>query len=263
MKIDPHTLATLTTLSIEQAQHPENVLALISYLDLTSLNETDNEETIIRLCQQAQTPYGQVAAVCIWPKFIGLAADILKNTPVQIATVCNFPEGNQEPWRIYQEIEQAIHAGVHEIDLVIPYQAYVIGDSKSAIELIKTAKNWCGPTICLKVILETGYWKNTCLLYDASQTIIAAGADFIKTSTGKIAQGATPEAAWILLNAIKATNIDVGFKVAGGVKDIQSALLYHSMAAQILGYEWVTSHHFRIGASQLLTHILQQAEIFS
>ena len=257
--IDPQSLATLITLSTEQARHSESVLALIPYLDLTSLNPTDSEDTILRLCQQAQTSYGQVAAICIWPKFVALAADLLKNTAIHIATVCNFPEGSQAPQQIYQEIEHAIRAGVHEIDMVIPYQAYVMGNSQAALELVKAAKDLCGQTICLKVILETGYWEDTCLLYDASQAIIAAGADFLKTSTGKIARGASPEAAWVLLHAIKANNPQVGFKAAGGVKDIQSALLYRSIAAQILGSEWVTPQHFRIGASQLLTHILEQA----
>lgn len=257
MVVEQEKIDSYISLSEQLVTNEDEIKRLIAFLDLTSLNDDDNEQTIIELCQRAQSPLGNVAAVCVFPQFVAIAKQCLAETDIRIATVCNFPSGNQEPDIIYAEIEQAISDGADEIDMVIPHHRYAVGETQSSIELVKAAKQLCGPNVCLKVILEITGLFDVHIIHRASCDIIAAGADFIKTSTGKMAPGATPEGAWAMLHAIKTSGkTNVGFKAAGGVREIQQALLYKAIAKHLLGAEWVTPEHFRIGASQLLPNIL-------
>ncbi|NNM59706.1 MAG: deoxyribose-phosphate aldolase [Legionellales bacterium] len=228
---------------------------LISLLDLTSLNDSDNDQTIQLLCQRAQTPLGSVAAVCVYPRFVSLAKALLSNKSVAVATVVNFPMGTASLDDVIIEISSALAMGADEIDIVIPYQDCVNGDINSTVLMVKTAKAICSGK-WLKVILETGAFPDDNAIFDLSCQVLQAGADFIKTSTGKIAVGATLEAAESMLRAISATNPLAGLKVSGGIKTQDQAMSYLSLAFQLMGKKWCTPKHIRFGASSLLDDLL-------
>lgn len=231
----------------------------ISLIDLTSLTNSESIDDIVSLCQQAQSPAGNTAAICIYPRFIPYAKKQLKaqGTPeVKIATVTNFPHGNDDIDIAVAETKAAVAYGADEVDVVFPYRALMEGDETTGFELVKACKAACGREAILKVIIESGELKSPELIKRASELAIDAGADFIKTSTGKVPVNATLEAAKIMLTVIAEKNTNVGFKPAGGVKNDQDAAEYLSLAASILGNDWVTSQSFRFGASSLLPNLL-------
>lgn len=236
------------------------VTQILSLIDLTSLNETDTEETITALCKKAMTPFGHVAAVCVYPPFVKKSAHVLSGTAVKIATVANFPSGNLALADVVSLIKQSIVQGANEIDVVFPYENYLAGNKAAACDFISACKAACGEAVLLKVILESGAFTEDEDLAQACRDVMLAGADFLKTSTGKIAQGATPAAAKIMLLAIKELspqlNRLVGFKASGGVRTVSQALDYLALASDIFGAEWITPRTFRFGASQLLEEIL-------
>ncbi|MBA6346553.1 MULTISPECIES: deoxyribose-phosphate aldolase [unclassified Colwellia] len=231
----------------------------LSLIDLTSLTDSETEEEIITLCQQANSIGGVTAAICIFPRFVPLAKKTLKaqQTPqIKIATVTNFPHGNDDIDIALAETQAAVAYGADEVDLVFPYRALMEGNEAIGFDMVKVCKQACGEFAKLKVIIETGELKSPALIEHASEIAINAGADFIKTSTGKVAVNATPEAAKIMLEVIKNKNINVGFKPAGGVKNAEDAAVYLALADSILGSEWADNNHFRFGASSLLNSLL-------
>lgn len=232
----------------------------ISLMDLTSLNEDDTDARIIALCQQAKTPHGNTAAVCVYPRFVALAHRVLaaQHTPaIKVATVVNFPGGDQEPDAVLAETRTALADGADEIDLVIPWRALMAGDEAPARALVSRCKALCGDR-GLKVIIESGELKDPALIRAASLLAIEEGADFIKTSTGKVPVNATPEASRIMLAAIAELGAQarVGFKAAGGVRSAQDAADYLGMAQAQFGEDWTNAAHFRFGASSLLNQLL-------
>lgn len=232
---------------------------LLPYIDLTSLNENDTEDTITKLCHKALSPLGQVAAVCVYPRFVALAKQLLCDlgaADVRVATVVNFPAGTAENAEVAAEIEHVLMQGAHEIDAVLPFRALASGQRARASEFVRVCRQHCG-TATLKVIIESGELKTPELIREASLVSIDEGADFIKTSTGKALINATPEAAKIMLEAIRASGATCGFKAAGGVRRVAEALPYLTLADTLLGSAWVNPAHFRLGASQLLTDIAQ------
>ena len=229
---------------------------ILSLIDLTSLNDDENEDTIKKLCADAVTIHGNVAAVCIYPKFIKTAKTLLKETPVKIATVCNFPSGNQNIDTVLKSIELSINDGANEIDVVIPYKDYLSGKPKTTIDLIKKSKNICGKNILLKVILETGILDKPSVIKSASLDAINAGADFLKTSSGKVNINATLKAAEIMLSAINESKAKVGFKASGGIRTLNQSLEYLETAEQIMGTKWISPKTFRFGTSRLLHDII-------
>lgn len=233
-------------------------LDLIPFLDLTSLNDNDNDDVIQQLCKRATTPHGSVAAVCVYPQFLPVAYAALKNTHIKIATVANFPLGNDHVNAALKSIEQSIKDHADEIDVVMPYHAFLAGDTAIVEKFILACKEMCGEKIILKVILETGALKTDDLIYTASRLVIENGADFIKTSTGKVAVNATPEAAKAMLSAIKDSGRNVGFKAAGGIRTSEQATRYVMLAEEIMGEGWLTPENFRLGASSLLDDILRK-----
>lgn len=235
-----------------------DLLQLYSLIDLTSLNDTDNAEVISALCQKAILPKAHVAAVCIYPQFIEQAKKILSKTPVKIATVVNFPDGTNSLDDVVGEIKTSIQHGADEIDVVFPYSLYLQGHKEEAYNFIRTCKATCGEKILLKVILETGALEDSATITEVSYNVCHAGADFLKTSTGKIAIGATIEAAEAMLQTIKKIPRPIGFKVSGGVRTIDQAMQYVELAAHIMGEKWVTPQHVRIGASQLADSIISK-----
>lgn len=232
---------------------------IINCLDYTSLNDTDTEDTIRTLCDRAITPLGHVAAVCVYPDFVKLAHLQLQNTGIHIATVVNFPRGSENLDDILTDTKAALFEGADEIDVVLPYESYLNGDRENAIRVIYAVKKTCGDKI-VKVILETGELNTAEMIRGASTDALSAGADFLKTSTGKVAVGATPEAAIVMLKAIKKyqpkTEKTLGLKISGGIRTEQDAAQYIELARSIMGENWVSPHTFRIGASSLLANLL-------
>lgn len=240
-------------------------LKALSLIDLTTLNDSDTDQIVIALCHDAKTAVGNTAAICIYPRFIPIAKKTLREqgTPeIKIATVTNFPHGNSDIDIAVAETTAAVAYGADEVDVVFPYRTLIAGDEQLGFELVKKCKEACGQTL-LKVIIETGELKETHLIKRASEICIEAGADFIKTSTGKVPVNATPEAAEIMLKVIRDMGVSqrVGFKPAGGVRSAEDAKLYLDMAAEILGEEWIDADHYRFGASSLLTSLLNTLDV--
>lgn len=237
---------------------------MLRFIDFTRLNETDTTANMIAFCDKAKTQEGRVAAVCVYPKFVKLAAKMLADTPIRIASVANFPGGMAACESVLMEIHHAIQDGAGEIDVVFPYSRYISSERQEARDFVAACKAACGLQITLKVILETGAMRDQSMIAAASVDALESGADFIKTSTGKIEAGATLEAAATMLLAIKhllpTQKRLMGLKVSGGIKDPQLALHYFALAGNVMGSEWVTPDTFRIGASQLVDEICRYSE---
>jgi deoxyribose-phosphate aldolase len=233
----------------------------LTLMDLTTLNTDDTEERVIALTKSASTPFGSTAAICIYPQFISVAKATLGSqgsAAIKIATVTNFPHGNADVAVAVAETVAAVKLGADEVDVVFPYRALIAGDAEVGFELVSQCKKACGDSVQLKVIIEVGELKTEALVKHASRISIKAGADFIKTSTGKVAVNATPEFARMMLDVIREfrDTHKVGFKAAGGVKSAEDALIYMEMAEQIMGKEFVSPDFFRFGASSLLNNLL-------
>lgn len=227
----------------------------LSLLDLTNLRDDCDSAAIESLCKRAQGANGHTAAICIWPRFVAEARGILgQNSPVRIATVVNFPSGELPVPSVVDETRQAVADGADEIDLVIPYRKFMQGDEACVTEMVRAVRAAC-PSACLKVILETGELRDAALIRRASELAIAEGADFIKTSTGKVQVNATLEAADIMLQAIRDSRKKVGFKPAGGISTVADADLYLRLSETIMGANWLMPSTFRFGASSLLDDI--------
>lgn len=224
---------------------------LRAYIDLTSLNESDSEESIALFCQKAFSPLGEVAALCVYPQFVKQVHQFLQGRAVRLATVINFPNGDQTLEQAENQIRQAIQDGADELDVVFPYQRFLKGEKEAAFSFIKACREACGQQV-LKVILETGALKDKALIAEVTKAMVSAGADFIKTSTGKIPVGATLEAAQTILETLKPLNQNVGLKISGGIREPEQALEYLELVKAMMGEGWLNPNHFRIGASQLI-----------
>ncbi len=233
---------------------------VLAALDLTSLGEDDDHVTIERLCARADTDWGHPAAVCIYSEWIDHARaelDALDLGAVRIATVVNFPDGSAAVERIERETRRAVAAGADEVDMVLPWQALRSGDAATPMRAVEVCRRACGDRL-LKVIIESGELETAQLIRSASLIALQGGADFLKTSTGKFARGATLEAAGILLGVIAERGGDHGLKVAGGIRSLVDAAGYVALAEAMFGRHWTMPQHFRIGASHLLNDIVRQ-----
>lgn len=240
----------------------KSALRGIELMDLTTLNDNDTEETVIQLCRKAQTAVANTAAVCVYPRFVPIARQTLTDLgadDIKIATVTNFPHGNANLEIALAETRAAVAYGADEVDVVFPYQAFMMGNEQIGVDIVAGCKAICGDSVLLKVIIESGELQTPQFIRAASQICIAAGADFIKTSTGKVPVNATLSATKVMLETIQASGKAVGFKAAGGVKDAQTVNDYLTLAREIMGSDWVTPQHFRFGASSLLNSL--QAEL--
>lgn len=242
------------------SERKETALRALKLLDLTNLNDDCSEVDIENLCARANGVHGKTAAVCIWPRFVAQAKTLLEGTGIRVATVVNFPAGGTDTNAVIEETKAALAAGADEIDLVFPYTAFLAGDHETASGQIEAIKALIKPPCLLKVILETGRLIHEPLIKNASKLAIAAGADFIKTSTGKVPVNATPETARIMLRAIKASGKPVGFKPAGGMKTTEDTGEYLALADEILGPDWASPATLRFGASGVLTDLIAAIE---
>lgn len=223
-------------------------------LDLTDLGETCTETKIDALCRDAKA--GPVAAICIWPRFVTQGARALSGTGIRIATVINFPEGGEDCARATDDTAEALRDGADEIDLVLPYRALMRGDAALARDMVEAVRDVCGRAL-LKVILETGELGNPERIRAASRLALEAGADFLKTSTGKSPVSATLEAAEAMLMEVRASGRPAGLKVSGGLRNVADAAAYLALADRIMGPDWVTPKTFRLGASSLYGALVQ------
>ena len=235
--------------------HPPLEIArqALACLDLTSLNDGDTEVDIQRLCERAIGPPGRgpTAAVCVWPRFAALARHRLP-AGIAVAAVANFPAGGSDIDAAVRDTRAIVAAGAQEVDVVLPWR-----DLAAAPVLLKAVRRAC-EGLLLKVILETGELGSDAQIARACRIALAAGVDFLKTSTGKAKVSATPHAARLLLQAIAAdgqARHRVGFKPAGGIRSLADAALYLELTAEVLGREATRPQRFRIGASALLNEL--------
>lgn len=236
---------------------------LYALMDLTSLNEADTEASIATFIQAARSPLGEVAAVCVYPRFVSLVSAEFAGSSVQTATVVNFPSGDEPLDQVLASISLALQEGATEIDVVFPYLRYLAGERHYAQSFVAACKAACGEGVLLKVILETGALQDNAIIADAAYDALVNGADFVKTSTGKIPEGASLAAAAVMLLVVKHMQPKVqrplGVKVSGGIRTPAVAAQYVALADQILGKGNVTPATFRIGASQLVQALLNFA----
>ncbi len=225
---------------------------LLAALDLTSLNDGDTPATIAALCQRAQSPFGPVAAVCVWPRFVAQARASLP-ADIRVAAVANFPEGELFISRALDDIAAIAQAGAQEIDVVLPYRALQAGQVQEVGEFLAEVRHASQP-LTLKVIIESGELQSESLIRRATQLALIAGADFVKTSTGKMPVSATPDAARAMLDEIAASGLgNAGFKASGGIRTVAQGQVYIDLLTERLGADALP--RLRIGASSLLDDI--------
>ena len=253
---------------LTSTQHTETLRLLLHSIDNTTLEGNDTDEHVIELCNKSkrfcdtEKNILPVAAVCVYPTFVSLVKQQLKDTGINTASVAGaFPSG-QSPLRVkLAEIDYAIEQGADEIDMVISRGAFLQGDYQQVFDEICAIRELCCD-VHLKVILETGELQTPDNIYRASKMAVDAGADFIKTSTGKISVGATYQAAYVMLTAIaenlRDTKKIVGFKAAGGVSTIEQAIAYAEMFKKIVGEKYFNNQWFRIGTSRLTEKIYNE-----
>ncbi|MEX2148775.1 MAG: deoxyribose-phosphate aldolase [Steroidobacteraceae bacterium] len=225
---------------------------LLAALDHTRLGAEDTAATIVEWCKDAATG-PRPAAVCVYPAHAAIARGALDAAgapEVAVAAVVNFPDGGDDLARALSETHFALDAGAAEIDLVFPWHAHLAGDRTIGARMLAQCREACRSGI-LKVILETGELRDTRVIQELSTVALDAGADFIKTSTGTTATGATPQAARAILECLRARGRG-GFKASGGFRSIVEAGRYLELADGILGEGWARPATFRIGASSLL-----------
>jgi deoxyribose-phosphate aldolase len=225
-------------------------------IDLTDLSDAATEAGARDLCARAVTPHGTVAAVCLWPRFVAVAKAALAGSAVKIATVVNFPSGGEDTRAVEAETAQAIADGADEIDLVMPWRAVLAGRPGYAETQIVRVRRLCAGRALLKVILETGEIADPAKIRAAADLALGAGADFVKTSTGKVAVNATPDSARILLEAVRDGGRPAGVKAAGGIRTVAEAGAYLALADRVMGPGWASPATFRFGASGLLGDVL-------
>jgi deoxyribose-phosphate aldolase len=245
----------------EMVQQARTALAC---LDLTSLNDGDTEADIAALCEKARSPMGWPAAVCVWPRLAAFARSQLP-AQVGVAAVANFPEGHTDIDAAVRDTWTIVEAGADEVDVVLPWRALQAGGAQDThgarlcAQLLQAVRRACEGRV-LKVILESGNLASPGLIQQASELALDAGADFLKTSTGKSGTGATPEAARVMLGVIAQRSRPgqsvAGFKASGGVRKVSDAAVYIALVQAQLGVTDVTPRHLRIGASGLLDDIL-------
>jgi deoxyribose-phosphate aldolase len=247
------------------AAEKDFLVRVLGMLDLTTLEGSDNKEKVVQLCRNARfsainKSYPDAAAVCVYPSMVAFARKELAGSGIRLASVAGgFPAGQTSLRVKLDEIRYAIAEGAGEIDTVISRGKLIEGNYPEVFDELSAMREACGP-VCLKVILETGELPSVQLIRKASEVSILAGADFIKTSTGKIATGATPEAFMVMLDTIREylekTGKTVGIKAAGGVRAPGQALEYAALFINELGESLLQPDYFRIGASSLAAEIL-------
>lgn len=261
-------VATLIEKKVAENNTEEVKKLLFSCIDLTTLNTTDSDQSVMKFTEKVNkfdSEYPElknVAAICVYPNFAQVVRDTLEVEAVQIACVSGgFPSSQTFTEVKIAETAMALADGADEIDIVISVGAFLSGDYEAMCEEIMELKDTCKEKH-LKVILETGALQTASNIKKASVLSMYAGADFIKTSTGKQQPAATPEAAYVMCQAIKEyhelTGNKVGFKPAGGINTVHDALIYYTIVKEVLGKEWLSNELFRLGTSRLANLLLSE-----
>ena len=256
----------LITKHLDENNNIEVKKQIFHCIDLTTLKCTDTEENVMKLTEKVNEfvdkypDLDNVAAICVYPNMAEIVSDTLEADDVKIACVSGgFPSSQPFMEVKVAETAMAIHSGAEEIDIVMPVGKFLCGDYEGMCDEIGELKDICGEKP-LKVILETGALMTASNIKKAAILAMYSGADFIKTSTGKEAVSATPEAAWVMCEAIrdyyKETGRKVGFKAAGGIDTVKKALAYYTIVKEVLGEEWLNNGLFRIGTSRLTNLLL-------
>lgn len=259
----------ITKRSIKKKAKLEGLKMALNMVDLTTLEGMDTTNKVTQMCYKAQHLHDEfpnlptVAAVCVYPNFVKIAVEALKGSDIKVASVATaFPSGHSSLDVKITDTKMAVDYGAHEVDMVISRGKFHMGDYNYVYDEIAAIKEACGKTVRLKVILETGELGNLDNVRLASDIAIAAGADFIKTSTGKIKPAATLPVTLVMLEAIKdhyyKTGEMIGMKPAGGISNAKLALHYLIMVKETLGVKWLDNHWFRFGASSLANDLLMQ-----
>ena len=260
--------ATIMEKYVAENNTPEVKKQLFNCIDLTTLKTEDSEESVLKFTERVNELDNEhpdlknVAAICVYPNFAKIVSQSLEVESVNVACVSGgFPSSQTFTEVKVAETALALADGATEIDIVIPVGKFLSGDYEGMCDEIEEIKSVCGERH-LKVILETGALKSAENIWKASILAIYSGADFIKTSTGKQEPAATPEAAYVMCQAIKAyhekTGRKVGFKPAGGINSVNDALVYYTIVKEVLGKEWLNNELFRIGTSRLANLLLSE-----
>lgn len=255
--------------SIKVESKVEGLKHIVSMIDLTTLEGRDTPGKVRRMCRKAQWPLRDeevecpsTAAVCVYPNLVPVAVDEVGDTDINVASVATyFPSGQVPVDDKIDDIETAVEAGADEVDMVINRGAFLRGDYERVYDEVASAREVAEDTH-LKVILETGELETYDNVRLASQIAIDAGADFIKTSTGKVQPAATMAVTLVMLETIRdhyfRTGERIGMKPAGGIRKAKESLRYLAMVNETLGADWMTPGMFRFGASSLLNDLLLQ-----
>ena len=258
----------ICTRSIKRESKLQALDLALRMMDLTTLEGSDSDGKVRQLCNKALRPYNElpnipsVAAVCVYPNRVALAKNILKNSSISVASVATaFPSGMSSLQIKLDDVEYAVSEGADEIDMVISRGAFLSGEYTRVYDEIAQIKQACG-SAHLKVILETGELGSLENIRMASDLAMKAGADFIKTSTGKISPAASMPVVLVMLQAIRdnynSTGVKVGMKPAGGIRSSKQAIQYLVMVKETLGIDWLNPSLFRFGASSLANDVLMQ-----
>jgi len=247
---------------------PEVKKFLMGSVELTTLKTTDSDESVLAFTErvnqfeEAYPDLPHVATICVYPRFAKIVSETLEVDGVEIACVSgSFPSSQALIEVKTVETSLAVKDGATEIDMVLSVGAFLSGDYETVCDEIRQMKDACGDKK-MKVILETGCLKTAANIKTASLLAMYSGADYIKTSTGKEAISATPEAAYVMCQAIKEyyneTGIQIGFKPAGGLNSVMDALTYYTIVKEVLGEKWLTNQWFRMGTSRLANLLLSE-----
>ena len=262
-------IARITARSIKKESKMQGLLMALNMIDLTTLEGADTDEKVKQLCFKAHHLHDELpglpttAAVCVYPNFVKLAVNELKGTGVKVASVATaFPSGQSSAEIKLLDTKMAVDGGADEVDMVISRGKFHSGEYNFVFDEIAMIKEACGKNVRLKVILETGEIGTLDKVRQASDIAMYAGADFIKTSTGKIKPAATLPVTLVMLEAIRdyyyKTGVMIGMKPAGGISNSKLALHYLLMVKETLGGKWLTNEYFRFGASSLANDVLLQ-----
>jgi len=261
-------VARLNKRSIKKESKIHALKLVLSMMDLTTLEGKDSPGKVIQLCSKARTPHASlpdlpsVAAVCVYPSMVATAKSALKGTGINVASVAtSFPSGMTELSIKLDDTRYAVEQGADEVDMVISRGEFLRGNYQKVFDEIAAVKKACGDAH-LKVILETGELFTYENVRKASDLAMHAGADFIKTSTGKVSPAATQPVTLVMLEAIRdfyyKTGKKIGMKPAGGIRKAKQAIQYLVLVKETLGAEWLTKDYFRFGASSLANDVLMQ-----
>ena len=253
---------------VHENDTPEVKKFLMGSVELTTLKTTDSDESVLAFTERVNQfdehypDLPHVATICVYPRFARTVSETLEVEGVEIACVSgSFPSSQSLIEVKTIETQLAIKDGATEIDIVLPVGAFHAGDYETVVDEIQQQKEACGEHD-MKVILETGCLKTAANIKKASILSMYAGADYIKTSTGKLEPAATPEAAYVMCQAIKEyydeTGIMIGFKPAGGLNSVMDALIYYTIVKEVLGEKWLTNKYLRLGTSRLANMLLSE-----